>query len=190
MHSVGSCDKRTFLCCPPQLPLIVWAGCVTISILPDDVLLHIFFFDELKYRHTLGRGGIYLDGLGGIYLDGLGGVDRQRRLPWTWHRLVHVCQRWRSVVFASPNFLGLRLVCLPGTRVELTSTWPPLPIIIRNTISCPMPENFDFDAAIMPHDRVYEIGLFLRSSQLLRLVLAMQKQASSAVTSQTSLNFC
>jgi hypothetical protein len=28
-----------------------------------------------------------------------------------WHTLVHVCQRWRSVVFASPRRLDLRLLC-------------------------------------------------------------------------------
>ena len=153
----------------PQLPLIVLAGRVTISTLPDDVLLHVFFFDELKYQYTRGRGG--------IYLDGLGGVDRLLRLPWTWHRLVHVCQRWRSVIFASPNFLGLRLVCLPGTRVELIGIWPPLPIFITNANDKPMPEEYDFDAAIAHHNRVREITLFsLTRSLLQRLVTRMQEQ--------------
>jgi hypothetical protein len=162
------------LCCPPQLPLIVWAGCVTISILPDDVLLRVFFFDELKYQHTHGRGG--------IYLERLGGVDRQRRLPWMWHRLVHVCQRWRSVIFASPNFLGLRLVCLPGTRVELTGIWPPLTIFITNAYDKPMPEDYDFDAAIVHPNRVREISLFrLTGSQLQRLVNRMQEQFPSLI---------
>ena len=155
------------LCCPPELPLIAWAGRVTISILPDDVLLQVFFFDELKY--TSGRGW--------IYLDGLEGVDRLRRLPWTWHRLVHVCQRWRSVIFASPNFLGLRLVCLPGTRMDLIGIWPPLPIFITNANDKPMPEDYDFDAAIMHHNRVREITLFsLTRSLLQRLVTRMQEQ--------------
>ena len=171
VHSVSSRDERTSYTTCLRILLTVCAGRVTIDILPDDVLLLVFLFDRLTY------------------LDGPEGLD-QLRSSWRWHWLVQVCQRWRSVIIASPNFLDLRLVCGPGTRVELTSTWPPLPIIIRNTIPRPVPEDFDFDAAIMPHDRVYEIEPFLRSSQLLRLVLAMQKQASSAVTSQTSLNFC
>ena len=157
VHSVSPRDERTSYATCLRILLTVCPGRVTIDILPDDVLLLVFLLDRLTY------------------LDGSEGLD-QPRPSWRWHQLVQVCRRWRPVVFASPNFLDLGLVCGPGTRVELTRTWPPLPIIIRNTISCPMPEDFDFDAAIMPHDRVYEIGLFLRSSQLLRLVLAMQKQ--------------
>ena len=88
-----------------------------------------------------------------------------------------MCQRWRSVVFASPNFLDLRLVCGPRTRVELTGIWPPLPIIIRNMVDLPMPEDYDFDAAIVHPNRVCEIDLLhLTSSQLQRLASAMQEQ--------------
>ncbi|KAI0295078.1 hypothetical protein B0F90DRAFT_1753051 [Multifurca ochricompacta] len=29
---------------------------------------------------------------------------------WKWHRLAHVCRKWRSVVFSSPRRLELRLV--------------------------------------------------------------------------------
>jgi len=119
---------------------------VTINILPDDVLLHIF--------HLI----------------------RAWRLSWEWHRLVHVCWRWRSVVFVSPNFLDLRLVCGPRTRVQLTDIWPPLPIIIRDTEDLPMPEDYDFAAATVHNNRVCEINLvLLTSSQLQRLASAMQE---------------
>jgi hypothetical protein len=50
---VSSCDKRTSYVPCLQLLLTVWAGRVTINILPDDVLLLIFHFDRV----------IYLDGL-------------------------------------------------------------------------------------------------------------------------------
>ena len=90
--------------------------------------------------------------------------------------MVHVTRRWRSVVFASPKFLELRLVCGPGTRMELTSIWPPLPIIIRNIIDLHMPEDYDFDSAIAHHNRICEILLRLTSSQLQRLASAMQKE--------------
>ena len=53
---------------------------VTVGALPDDVLLKV---DEENDD------------------DGL----RQDR----WVTLVHVCRRWRCVVFASPRSLGLRL---------------------------------------------------------------------------------
>jgi hypothetical protein len=146
--------------------LIVWAGDVTIDILPDNVLLHIFLFDGLEYWHR---------GLINRFV-GQGGTDRLGRLTWTWYRLVHVCRRWRSIIFASPNFLDLRLVCLPGTRVELTGIWPSLPIIISNAFGGTFPGDFDFDAAIVHPNRVREINLSLSSLQLQRLVPAMQEQ--------------
>jgi hypothetical protein len=96
---------------------------VTINILPDDLLLRIFHFVRVTHLHGLEDDPV-------ISLDGLEDVDPVWRLPW-WYRLIHVCQKWRSVVFAAPNFLNLRLVCGPRTRVELTGIWPPLPIIIR-----------------------------------------------------------
>ena len=49
-----------------------------------------------------------------------------------WKSLVHVCRRWRSIIFASPRRLCLVLQCDAKTRVrKLLDTWPPLPIIIR-----------------------------------------------------------
>ncbi|KAH9043492.1 hypothetical protein EDB83DRAFT_1584699 [Lactarius deliciosus] len=50
---------------------------------------------------------------------------------WHWHRLVHVCQRWRLIVFASPRSLDLRLYCTPRTLVKNTCCWPAFPIAIR-----------------------------------------------------------
>ncbi len=78
----------------------------------------------------------------------------------TWHTLVHVCQRWRDVVFGSSRRLGLRLVCTGGTPVrEALAIWPPLPIVILREGWHP---TFDMDnifAALVHTDRVCEIGL-------------------------------
>ena len=129
-----------------QLLLTVCADRVAIDTLPDDVLLLIFHFNRVSSFDRLG-------------------------LPWRWDRLVHVCRRWRSVVFSSPTFLDLKLVCGPWTRVEL---WPPLPIIIMNKVT---PESYELDAAIVHPNRVHEINLHsLTSSQLQRLAPAMQEQ--------------
>ena len=155
---VSSCDKRTSYVQNLQLLLTVSIGHVTIDVLPDDVLLLIFHFDRVTCLNLLGD------------------VNRLWHMSWSWHRLVHVCQRWRSAVLASPNFLDLRLICGPGTRVELTAIWPPFPVIIRDMDSCPMPEDYDFDAAIVYHDRVCEIDLHLTRSQLQRLAPAMQEK--------------
>ena len=50
----------------------------------------------------------------------------------TWQTLVHVCRRWRSLVFQSPRRLNLRLVCTPKTSLRDTlDIWPALPLIVR-----------------------------------------------------------
>ena len=68
---------------------------ITISALPDNVLLEIFDFylDVFQWIHTP---------------TGERPVPRYEDL---WHTLVHVCRRWRCVVFASPRRLNLRLLC-------------------------------------------------------------------------------
>jgi hypothetical protein len=169
VRRVSSFDKRTSYVPCLQLLLTVWTADVTINILPDDLLLRMFHFVRVTHLH-----GLEDDQM--IGLDGLEDVDPVWRLPW-WYQLIHVCQKWRSVVFAAPNFLNLKLVCGPRTRVELTGIWPPLPIIIRNMADWSMPEDYDFNAAIVHHNRVSVISLFqLTSLQLRQLVSAMQEQ--------------
>jgi hypothetical protein len=159
VHRVCPCDRRTsYLRVCNNCLLTMWAGRVTINNLSDDVLLHIFH----SVRVT--------------YLDRLGDVSRLWPLSW-WHRLVHVCRGWRSVVFASLNSLDLRLSCGPRTRVELIGIWPPFPIVITNKCDWSIPEDYDFDAAFAHRNRVREIVLFhIKSSQLQRAVSAMQEQ--------------
>ena len=143
---------------PEKLLLTVWAGPVTIDILPDDVLLLIFLLDRATF------------------IDGLKGINPVL-LSWRWDRLVHVCRRWRSVVFAPPNTLNPKIVCGPQTRVELIGVWPPLPVVIRNSVEWPIPKDYDFEAAIVHHDRVCEITLLCLSSlQLRRFASAMQEK--------------
>jgi hypothetical protein len=49
-----------------------------------------------------------------------------------WQTLVHVCRKWRDIVFGSPRRLNLQLYCGPGSPVrEMLDIWPPLPIVIR-----------------------------------------------------------
>jgi hypothetical protein len=139
-------------------PADLWAGRVTINILPDDVLLHIFHFIRV------------------IYLDEE--LHKPLRLSWKWGLLVHVCRRWRSVVFASPNFLDLKLVCGPWTSAERTGIWPPLPIIIRNIVDLSM---FRDGAALGHPNRVCEINLHLSWSQLQQLASQMKEQFPALV---------
>ena len=159
-------DKRAYVPCLKRRST-VWADRRTIDILPDDVLLHLFHFDRLAYLEN---------------------ADQGRRPSWTWNRLVHVCRRWRFVVFASPNFLDLKLVWGPRTRVELTDIWPPLPIIIGGNVNSFIPHDYDFGASLVHLNRVCEICLRLKYSQLQQLISAMRVQLP-ALTRLTLLAF-
>jgi hypothetical protein len=164
VDGVSSCDSRTSYVPCLQLLLTVRAGRVTINILPNDVLLLIFHFNRM------------LD----IYREGV--VDQIWRLPWRWHQLTHVCQRWRSVAFASPKVLDLALVCGPSTPMELIGIWPPLPIIIQDEFHSPMLEDYDLDAAIVPPGRVCQIDLTPSCWHWQRLTSVMQEQFPALIS--------
>jgi len=83
----------------------------TISTLPDDVLLGIF--------------KSYVTG----YVDQ--DYDKDE-----WHTLVHVCRKWRYVVFAFPRWLRLELRCTNKIPVKkMLDVWPALPIVIDAKIT-------------------------------------------------------
>jgi hypothetical protein len=65
---------------------------VTIDILPGDVLLIIFDYYVAE-------------------------ADEDQEYE-EWQKLVHVCQKWRYVVFGSPLRLNLRILCSTGTPVR------------------------------------------------------------------------
>ena len=75
---------------------------MTINALPDDALLEIFKF----------------------YVDQINDED-------AWHTLVHVCRKWRYVVFASPRRLHLELRYTNKSQVnKMLKVWPALPLVI------------------------------------------------------------
>ncbi|KAI9462661.1 hypothetical protein F5148DRAFT_216248 [Russula earlei] len=53
-----------------------------------------------------------------------------------WHTLVRVCHRWRSIVFASPRHLNLRIE-YKGKRPlsEMPDDWPVLPVAIQHSFN-------------------------------------------------------
>src|SRR5229473_4140722 len=137
-------------------------GRVTIDVLPDVALLEIFDCYMNKVREEDGDD-----------------VEAQ-----AWHTLVHVCRKWRSIVFGSPLRLNLQLHCTEYTPVrEMLAIWPPLPIIIRRD-----GEAWDIDnivAALEHNDRVCEINLMYISSWELEEVLAPMQKPYPALTDLT-----
>ena len=115
---------------------------VGIDVLPEELLLEIFDFYRLD-AVMRSRGG----------------------RPWKWHRLAHVCQRWRYVVAVSPRRLGLRILCKSGASIKpILESWPTLPIVVRYKGSRklrPMPGNVL--AALRHPDRVCEIDIGVTS---------------------------
>jgi hypothetical protein len=77
-------------------------------------------------------------------------------LEW---KLVHVCQRWRYLILASPSSLDLKLVCSPGTPVRKTlDSLPAFPIIIDYDKVASKDED-NVIAALEHPDRVRRIAL-------------------------------
>ena len=104
--------------------------------LPDEVLLEIF---DVYVVEAMG------------YVEGYW-KDNMK----AWQALVHVCQRWRSVVFGSPRRLELKLVCTSQTPARDTlDLWPALPLVlVANT------ENVNNTIAFLEcSDRINQIVL-------------------------------
>ena len=125
----------------------------TMDMLPDVALLEIFHF----------------------YVD---------QGPWmtAWHTLVHVCRKWRDVVFGSPRRLNLRLWCKASTPVrERLDVWPHLPIAIWGNGRGKWGVD-NLIAALKHNDRICEIDIWPVSSLQTEKVLAAMQQPFPALT--------
>jgi hypothetical protein len=78
---------------------------ISIDMLPDEILLAIFDFCLDPDLYT-------------------------KKQIEAWRSLVQVCRRWRSVVFATPCRLDLRLFCRPGTPRDMLDVWPAIPFLV------------------------------------------------------------
>ena len=123
-----------------------------IDVLPDDVLLEIFGFYVNKYSHYATKAEVE-----------------------TWHSLVHVCRRWRRIVFSSPHRLNLQLVCTPGTPARDTlDVWPALPLFIRRPLigTSSVGSVDDIVVALGHSNRICEVDL--GAGQMEKVLAAMQ----------------
>ena len=138
-------------------PTVDWRDIarVTTDMLPDIALLEIFDF----------------------YVD----------VAWTeaWYTLVHVCRKWRDVVFGSHRLLDLRLHCNARTPVRASLDVGPL------FAYCHMGQwqrnggrvDNIIIAALEHNDRICRIDLFyIPSSQFENVLATMQQQPFPALT--------
>ena len=108
------------------------------NILPDDVLLGIFDFYMIRDLFT--------------------GAKREIE---AWQTLVHVCRRWRNLVFRSPRRLNLQLYCTPQTPARDTlDVWPALPLLIKGGLA-PRDTTDNAIVALGQSDRVCQVLLDL-----------------------------
>jgi len=78
-----------------------------------------------------------------------------------WHTLVHVCRQWRSVVFASPRRLSLKLLYTNKRAIQKTpDMWPALPIVIHGNGKLSQPQDAkNIFTALKQHNRVCKIKI-------------------------------
>ena len=134
------------------------AGFPFIEALPNEVLLEMFDCHRLLDLRT----------------------SNMRCVPWEWHRLTHVCSRWRTIIFESQHRLNLQLVYTYKQPVRKTlDFWPALPVAIRY----PRPTRYrrvtsrDEDnvvAALKYADRVCELDLPMTDSLLAKTAMSLQ----------------
>jgi len=106
------------------------------------------------------------------------------RVTWKWQPLVHVCRRWRLLIFASPRGLDLRLVCTRGTPVQrMLDIWPTIPIIIFDQAepSSGLPIS-NVIAALERHDRIFGIWLDNLTRSEMQLFCAATNNRFPALT--------
>lgn len=126
-----------------------------IHMLPDDILLEIFD----QYRG-----------------------NNKYFAPQMLKPLVHVCRRWRNIIFASPQRLHLRLVCDVRTPVKkLLDIWPAWPITVRYS-----PGNKEGEenviAALGHHDRISRIAFRELTSHVFRKFTVIMQEPFPALT--------
>jgi hypothetical protein len=101
-----------------------------------------------------------------------------------WRTLVHVCQRWRYLIFASPLSLDLQLLCTYRTPVRrILGYWPPLPLIVDYYMDLDADEGKsvipsyedDIIAALEHADRVRYVGVSVTSSLLEKMAAVTQE---------------
>ena len=150
---------------PPTTADCFDVGCIATDVFLEDVLVEIFDF----------------------CLQLCKGYEEWNA---SWEMLVHVCRRWRYIMFAAPHRLDLRLVCTNWMHMEeMLDIWPALPIELR--VDDPHDFNEDNAIATLGHtDRI--CGIYIQNSDhdsFERFAAAMQV-SFPALTDLSLWSFC
>ena len=153
-------ERRSFLRCLQRFLLTLRVGDATTNVLSDDDLREIFY-----------------------HCCHVNNVTWQCLWDTNWWKpLVHVCRRWRRIVFASPNYLNLQLLCDNTTPArDSLDVWPPLPIVLSHQRHYPDNEQ-DLIAALEHPDRIIKILFPAKSDFLLHHLSAFMQEPLPALT--------
>ena len=136
---------------------------VTIGTLPDDILLEIFEFYLGKDDPDIIVDSYNYDG---------------------WQTLVHVCRRWRCIMFASPRRLNLKLYCTRRRSVnsKTLDILPTLPIVVYSSDLQSNEDVTNVMAALRHHNRVCKIFYNQFQDSLLEEFAAMDEPFPALTT--------
>jgi hypothetical protein len=105
--------------------------------------------------------------------------DENWNLQREWFKLIHVCRRWRHLIYGLPSHLDLQLLCTDGTPVaDMLNHSPPLPLIInyQNTYATMTTDDEEgILLALRRHDRVRRIVLHAPHRGLHKFLAAMNE---------------
>lgn len=132
-----------------------------IEMLPDEILLEIFDFHRLAT------------------------LDNSSDL-WQWHRLAHVCHRWRNLIFESPRRLDLRLAYTyknpPRKSLDL---WPDLPVSVWYPKSSQGPHHL----RLSPDDEENVLAVLKHANRICDINLSMTRQLASKSAASLKASF-
>ena len=147
-------EEDIFLRCLVSIAEGCRSGHSPIDTLSDDVLLCIFD----SYRRKCSREFVVSNGWA----------------SWSWHKFVHVCRRWRRIIFAFPGYLDLRLGCNSKTDVEAAlDIWPALPVSIHAILCDKDPDEDDTISTLKHRDRIVGIHFWAFNCSQLKKCMAL-----------------
>jgi hypothetical protein len=156
--------------CESTWPLGNSPHTTSIHILNDDSLLNVFYL----YRPFL----LDEDEDGEDRFNG--GKRQWSEECWWYYKLVHVCQRWRNIIFRSASYLGLSLVCTKGTPVtDMLAHSPSFPLVIDYVEKYRCLAAEDEERAILAlkqRNRIRRIRLFMPITNLQKFIDAIEEE--------------